>query len=191
MALYDLKAMLWPRRRLFIRAGRQTPDQELAVRNRATADAGRWRLYADRRKGEWAAGIYNAVEVDRRLVFRWQDAGTPGATQIDVSFEGDGGTHLTFTHSGFAAATMGEVPPGARNPVDGNARKSEGYGGDRRRRAVPAPSADRPESVSDQRRVRRRERSAVRQGHPSDGDLRRDFRSARGSSAGDSRVDGW
>ncbi len=55
-------------------------------------------------KGVWAAGTYNSVEVDRRLVFSWQDGGAPGATQIEVSFEDHpGGTHLTFCHSGFGS----------------------------------------------------------------------------------------
>ena len=52
--------------------------------------------------GHWAAGVYSAVEADRRLAFSWHEAGAPGTTQIDVRFAPiDGGTRVSLTQTSF------------------------------------------------------------------------------------------
>lgn len=52
--------------------------------------------------GHWAAGVYSAVEADKRLAFSWHEADAPGTTQIEVRFAAvDGGTHVSLTQTGF------------------------------------------------------------------------------------------
>src|SRR5688500_10775937 len=52
--------------------------------------------------GHWTAGVYSAVEADKRLAFSWHEADAPGMTQIQVRFAAvDGGTRVSLTQTGF------------------------------------------------------------------------------------------
>ena len=52
--------------------------------------------------GHWAAGVYSAVDTDKRLAFSWHEADAPGTTQIEVRFASVGDrTGVSLTQTGF------------------------------------------------------------------------------------------
>jgi uncharacterized protein YndB with AHSA1/START domain len=60
--------------------------------------------------GHWAAGVYSAVEADKRLAFSWHEADAPGTTQIEVRFAAvDGGTRVALAHTGFGEGDAWEA----------------------------------------------------------------------------------